>query len=486
VDDLLEQPAVRAVRVIALALLDTLVAKREGLSPDAPEALHDFRVALRRLRSHLRAYRATLRGSVRRKTRRWLAELADATNASRDAEVHIGWLEEQRSGVSPRQRVGLDWLVERLAARKRDSDAALAAMLASEFDDRSRALSVRLETFEIRLHVRGAIVPTPLAEEAAALVESHAATLRDRLAAVAHAKDVGSAHAARIAGKRLRYLIEPIAGAQAIGPALIAALKSLQDTLGDLHDAHVFADRIAEFARAATEEDAERLAKAVRRGKGERGSASRARRDPRPGLLELGERLRVRGERAFDAFAAGWRGEAVKEFFEQVDLFVRSLSERAEAATRHDVEIERKYLLSALPERVRDATAYEIEQGYLPGRHLIERVRRVASGTDERFYRTVKLGQGLARTEIEEEATLREFQAMWPLTDGRRIRKRRYVVEEPQQVWEIDEFLDRELVLAEVELAEAKSEMEPPKWLSPLIVREVTDEAAYVNVNLAR
>src|SRR3989441_7903639 len=55
-DNLLAAPAPRAAHRIALSLLDAATAARERL-PDAgdAEALHDFRVAMRRLRSTLRA-----------------------------------------------------------------------------------------------------------------------------------------------------------------------------------------------------------------------------------------------------------------------------------------------------------------------------------------------------------------------------------------------------------------------------------------------
>jgi CYTH domain-containing protein len=52
--------------------------------------------------------------------------------------------------------------------------------------------------------------------------------------------------------------------------------------------------------------------------------------------------------------------------------------------------------------------------------------------------------------------------------------------------WEIDHFLDRDLTLAEVELETADAKPAPPDWLQPHVVREVTDDAAYLNYNLAR
>jgi len=53
-------------------------------------------------------------------------------------------------------------------------------------------------------------------------------------------------------------------------------------------------------------------------------------------------------------------------------------------------------------------------------------------------------------------------------------------------VWEVDEFTDRDLWLAEVELPSADHEAKPPDWLAPHIVREVTNEPEYLNINLAR
>ena len=52
--------------------------------------------------------------------------------------------------------------------------------------------------------------------------------------------------------------------------------------------------------------------------------------------------------------------------------------------------------------------------------------------------------------------------------------------------YEIDEFNDRELVLAEIELSAEDEELVIPDWLKPHVVREVTGEPEYVNVNLAK
>ena len=151
------------------------------------------------------------------------------------------------------------------------------------------------------------------------------------------------------------------------------------------------------------------------------------------------------------------------------------------------VEIERKYLLRELPRFPRVTTVLEIDQGYLPGDNLVERLRREESREgDVRYYRTVKIGSGIERHELEDETDQRTFDHLWLLTQGRRLRKRRYLVPNGDDVWEIDEFLDRPLVLAELELEHASERIEIPDWLNAVLVREVTEEKQYTNRSLAR
>ncbi len=149
-------------------------------------------------------------------------------------------------------------------------------------------------------------------------------------------------------------------------------------------------------------------------------------------------------------------------------------------------EIERKYLLARAPTLPADATVREIEQGYLPSHQMEERVRRIQEGERVRFKRTIKLGSGVRRFEFEEELDEHVFATLWTLTDGRRIKKRRHVVQQGELVWEIDEFLDRDLWLAEIELPSEEHAFELPPWLEAAGPREVTESGEYANRQLAR
>jgi CHAD domain-containing protein/CYTH domain-containing protein len=482
--ELLDLPAKHGARLLALGFLHEAVRAHQRLCHDSdPEALHEFRVALRRLRSCLQAYRAFLTESVSAKICRRLRRLARATGESRDLEVHLCWLDTQRSELTARQRTGLVWLREYLAARKASTDDELQRQIARDFPRVEKRLRVRLDAFTVQVRLHHPSAEPSFSAVAGELVQEHATALDRRLTRLREASDQGEAHAARIAAKQLRYLLEPLRKHVDEAPPLVDRLKVLQDTLGDLHDAHLFAEEIVSAATAAAAEQAQRESLAVLEGDAEGETARRERRrDPRPGLLALGKRLRERADRAFASVKEEWLDGRAGEFIVQV----LALGERLETRGAKGTEIERKYLLSALPEATANAPVQEIEQGWLPGLRIAERLRRVRSTDGEALLRTVKLGAGVTRVELEEEMTRELFDVLWPLTEGRRVRKRRFCVTDGDHTWEIDQFVDRDLCLAEVELPSEDVQPELPAWLEPHVVREVTGEAEYVNVNLAK
>jgi CYTH domain-containing protein len=154
--------------------------------------------------------------------------------------------------------------------------------------------------------------------------------------------------------------------------------------------------------------------------------------------------------------------------------------------SNEDREIERKYLLRSLPPVVAAHPAVEIDQGYIPGTQVRERVRRITGGALVRYVRTIKVGTGMNRFEFEEDSSEEFFATVWPLTQGHRLRKRRYRMPGVTGVWEIDEFLDRDLVLAEIELTHEDQVVVVPPEIAAVMDREVTDDPSFSNYKLSR
>lgn len=479
---LLDQPAERAARLIALRLLDDVGRERARLaSADRDSgALHDFRVALRRLRSWVRGLRPVLRGSVPRGARRRFRRIARESNVGRDAEVLLAWLDGVLPELPARAKPTARWLRERFERQRREAEASLDALLARDFERARDRLAEALTHYRLEADVHGGIRATALATVMADRLRVHAETLRRGLNVMRTSSDAAAAHRTRIAGKRLRYLLEPIAAEVPSIPRLIDDLRQLQDVLGDLHDAQlwlmILRDVVAEHAV-----DGVQWTTTAGERRGPRASPTQSV-PSHAGLVMLARIAREQASRSYARHRRIWTEKRAASFFRRIDRALGQLAERG----RPPVEIERKFLLSAMPNDMPKAQVRRVAQGYLPGTRLVERVRSVRDDGRTRYYRTVKVGTGVVRTEWEEETTKAVFDALWPLTKGRRVKKRRHVVADGALTWEIDEFTDRALVLAEVELPHAETAVEFPEWLASVMVREVTDDPAFLNVNLAR
>jgi CHAD domain-containing protein len=257
----------------------THAAERLADASDA-DALHDFRVALRRLRSALRAYRPWLGRAASRKVRSALRDLGRATNAGRDAEVQAEWLAAQARELPDHARAGAAKLAERLQKRRLPRAGELRAALQSSADK----ILERLEFQENASPAFSAVYE--------ALLGEHAAVAAARLAAVGRADQVEEAHEARIALKRLRYLLEPLADELPLAAPLLETVKELQDLLGELHDAHVLDETLV--------------------------NAKASRATPRAALAALAAANATRRDAVFAELERRWLGGAATSFFEQI------------------------------------------------------------------------------------------------------------------------------------------------------------------------
>ncbi|HEY5546797.1 MAG TPA: CHAD domain-containing protein [Gemmatimonadaceae bacterium] len=480
---ILDDTAPRSARLVALSLVEDLARERDRLAAErGSETLHDFRVALRRLRSWLRLLAPSLEGSLPKACVRRLRRMARESNAGRDAEVFLAWLRTTEGQLSTRDRPAVQWLIERFQRQEREAESELEARLKRDFQRTRERLEERLSTYRVEAHVHGGVREALFSTVIAALLRELAEDLRRRLKRVRSVDDANEAHQARITGKRLRYLIEPIAQHVAAGPVLLAQLRGLQDVLGDLHDAHVWLLVLRHVVAELAMEEGRRMTSSLTTVQRGRKRSAESKGPPRSGLISLARLAHERAVTAFERFSADWGEGKAKAFYHDIV----ELAERLDARTLVVLEIERKFLLKRLPEKMPSVTVLNMEQGYLPGDRLIERLRAVEVGRRRTYLRTVKVGAGLVRSELEEETSAEVFRTMWPLTKGKRLSKRRHRVPQGDLTWDIDEFTDRELVLAEIELPSADTPVEIPDWLEPWVDREVTGDSAYLNWTLAK
>lgn len=145
------------------------------------------------------------------------------------------------------------------------------------------------------------------------------------------------------------------------------------------------------------------------------------------------------------------------------------------------MEIERKYLVESCPSDVESYPCHLIEQGYLS----TEPVVRIRRDNDE-YILTYKSKGLMVREEYNLPLTKESYEHLKTKTDGRLIRKRRYVIPLEQELSiELDCFEGdlATLILAEVEFPDeaAANSFVPPEWFG----KEVTWSTKYHNSNLS-
>jgi adenylate cyclase len=147
-------------------------------------------------------------------------------------------------------------------------------------------------------------------------------------------------------------------------------------------------------------------------------------------------------------------------------------------------EIERKYIVGRPPPGWKHHASTTIIQGYFP--HASPRVESRLRRIGAKHVITIKGGYGLRRTEVEIAISPAQFHALWPLTHGARIAKRRYRIPCAGRTIELDVYAGphRGLITADIEFDSVRASRAfiPPDWLG----HEITGQRNYANAVLAR
>lgn len=209
-----------------------------------PEAVHQARVATRRLRSDLRTFKPLLDPHWASGLRERIKWLADELGAVRDADVLVARLRRRAAALEPDDAKTAGRVIARFA---RKAGALRRRLRMTLREQRYMDLLEELVTAAARpkLLPHAAHPATSVLPE---LVEGRWEKLCKAIDAIEDDADDEKLHLARIKAKRCRYAAEaiaPVCGKQAARFAKRVA--KLQNILGDAHDAVVVGQRLREI-----------------------------------------------------------------------------------------------------------------------------------------------------------------------------------------------------------------------------------------------
>jgi CHAD domain-containing protein len=214
------------------------------------EALHDMRVATRRLRASFEVFGDSFEPKALKPHLKRLRAAGRALGSVRDLDVFMEKAQRYLDGLPPDTPHGLDALLQGWQIQREQARAKMLAYLDS------REYQILKDDFYIFVNTLGAGAsplpignPTPhrVSELVPALIYERLAAVRAYDSVIADAP-VEQLHALRIEFKKLRYTVEyfrDVLGQES--KEIINEFKGLQDHLGDLNDANVAIQILQEF-----------------------------------------------------------------------------------------------------------------------------------------------------------------------------------------------------------------------------------------------
>ncbi len=251
----------RRVRALALKQLDRFISyEPKVLRGDDPDAIHDMRVASRRLQQIVDLLCPKPRPRESRRLRRRIRRCRRALGEVRTCDVLLAHVQH---------------ILARKRAARREAWTAvqhyLLARRAASFLRAMRKLSrINLAVFYVRMRdclaeaatadslldsraPRGAAIDElpgtrPFPEQMASALEAVWSAFTDQVALSGRDRRAPAIHGVRIAAKRLRYLLEVVHEFDVAGSGeALAWLRQLQQHLGDWHDLEILEQMMVEM-----------------------------------------------------------------------------------------------------------------------------------------------------------------------------------------------------------------------------------------------
>ncbi len=221
----------------------------DALHSDDIEAVHQLRVASRRLRNGFSHFGDCLPGKKSTVWQESIRQITKALGNARDLDIQIECVNQlYNDGLEEKYQPGYRRLLLRLRQRRAKAQAKVEQTL-TRLQARNLLQQMRTHLEKLTLGAEDIYLFTPsLYQKAFMAVNDH---LDDFLSYEAHIHDpenIEKLHAMRIAGKHLRYTMEIFAPIydKALIP-YVQVMKDLQDQLGLIHDADIWVSWLPKF-----------------------------------------------------------------------------------------------------------------------------------------------------------------------------------------------------------------------------------------------
>jgi CHAD domain-containing protein len=130
---------VAARRVVAVRAADLAAIAPGAVGSSDPEALHDVRVAVRRLTSALDVFADGLDEPPRRQARRMLRRDAEPLGRARDLDVQIALVRRFLKSARPAEQAGIAHVLQTLTEERAEAEADLNPAIAALADPELQA-----------------------------------------------------------------------------------------------------------------------------------------------------------------------------------------------------------------------------------------------------------------------------------------------------------------------------------------------------------
>ncbi len=222
-----------------------------------PDAIHDMRVAARRLRVALPLLAQKPKGRRARQALKIVRELTRTAGSSRDLDVGLALYDERRLQTGTRTKE-LRALRRSLAgARQRGRERMAEGLLDLEI--------ARLRRHLAAIQKRGGEPAFTVFARARRSAQTQHEAILEALATLGSSFDAEALHRIRTQCRTLRYTAEVLDAARGQESRAPRLLRELQESLGQLHDVHVLAAWLQHSAERAQVQGRSAQATAARR-----------------------------------------------------------------------------------------------------------------------------------------------------------------------------------------------------------------------------